>query len=710
MPVNTELATHTWYRYQFCRDNGHELFCKKADLCEANFRGDQWHVADAQALDEAGRPHLTINKIISTIGNVMGEQIYNRSEISFRPSSGAPPENADTLSRVFKQISNNNQLDWRRSDMFADGIITSRGFLDVRMDFTDNVQGEVRITNENPKNVIIDPDADEYDPDTWKEVQTTKWMTADDIAVLYSEKDADLLRGRDSVFPYGYDSIELNRDRFGYAFTPGYGAGSAYSMSEVMRNLRVISRQYRKLDRQKHFIDPRTGDTRPVPENWDRNRIALVTQEFGWQVITKLASRIRWSVVCDNIELHDDWSPYKHFTIIPYFPYLRYGKTIGLVENLVGSQELLNKVSSQELHVVNTTANSGWKVKTGALVNMSLEQLEQNGAKTGLVLELTELDAAEKITPNGTPTGLDRISYKAEEHIKTISGVSDSQQGMDREDVAAKAIQQKRQAAGTNLAKPLDGLTRTDFLLARSVLDLVQTFYTDERIITIEQSHTGGEVESITINQAQPDGSILNDLMMGEYEVVVASVPQRETLEDSQFDQAVSMRKDLGIAIPDEFVIENSRLQNKKDLIKKMAEAKTSPEAQAASQLAQEQQAAEVAKTQAESQQKAADAALKQAKTQTEAVKAEKDAATPIEGAEGGDGASAAALMKVEADIQLDREKFEHQKALDAEKMALEREKIDAKAKVDAQAQADKAVADRVAAMKPAAPAAGVRK
>lgn len=525
MPINSELAQKTWFRYQYARDNGHSDFVKKANLCERFFQGDQWETADIQALKEQMRPALTINKIISTISNVMGEQIYNRNEISFQPLNGSPSETADALRKVFKQISANNQLDWRRSDMFADGIITSRGFLDVRMDFSDNIQGEVRIDNLNPKNVIIDPDGEEYDPDTWNEVITTKWVTVDDIATLYSKKDAELLRGREqSYFPYGYDSIDIYRDRFGISAIPAYASVPYSEFAPVMRNIRVIDRQHRVLDRQKHFIDTTTGDTRPVPEGWDRDRIALVVEKFKWGVISKMNKRIRWTVIADNVELHDDWSPYNHFTVVPYFPYFRRGRTIGLVENLVGPQELLNKVSSQELHVVNTTANSGWKVKTGALTNMSIEELEQQGAKTGLVLELNELDAAEKITPNGTPQGLDRISYKAEEHIKTISGIGDSQMGQDREDVAAKAIQAKRQASSTNLAKPMDSLNRTDYLLARNILDLVQTYYTDERIITITNEHGAGETEETVVNQVQEDGSILNDLTLGEYKVVVDSV------------------------------------------------------------------------------------------------------------------------------------------------------------------------------------------
>jgi len=709
MPINAEIANKVWYRYIYARDNGHSNYVQKADLCESFFRGDQWTREDRAALRASRRPALTINKIISTIGNVMGEQIYNRSEISFRPKSGADPKTADVLTKLFKQISDNNQLDWRRSDMFTDGIITSRGFLDIRMSFNDSMQGEVEIQNINPKNVIIDNDADEHDPDSWNEVMVTKWMTADDIAILYSKADAEILRNKDnSYFPYGFDSVDSFRDRFGETANTGVSMPMSSNMmsdddwSSVLRSVRVVERQHRVLDRQDHFINVKTGDMRPVPDGWSKERIAMVSQAFGYEIVKKLVKRIRWTVISDNVVLHDDWSPYKHFTVVPYFPYFRRGQTIGLVENLVGPQELLNKVSSQELHVVNTTANSGYKVKTGSLTNMSVEELEQRGSESGLVIEMNgALDEIEKIQPNATPTGLDRISYKAEEHIKTISGVSDSQQGMDREDVAAKAIQTKRQAASTNMAKPLDSLVRTDFMIARNVLDLVQTFYSEERVMTIAHDKNGGGTEDITINHVTPEGEVVNDLTLGEFDVTISSVPQRETLEDSQFDQAVSMKKDLGMNIPDDFIINASRLMNKNALIKEMAAQANSPEAQQQQQLQMRGMQADVGKTEAETAQKKADAQLKDAKASKEGVATQKDAATPIEQPEQQD--NTAEIMKVQAEIALAREKFEFEKQLKLDEQQMKQKESDAKIALDRQQAAQKAVADRVAASQKAA-------
>jgi hypothetical protein len=697
--IDTDFATIIWQRYAWTRDNGHSKYVAKHDKCDQFFRGDQWTSQDLALLKEQRRPALTINKIISTIGNIMGEQLHNRAEIAFRPRGEAPTQTAEVLTKLFKQISDTQQLDWKRSDMFADGIIGSRGYLDIRMDFSKNMQGNIEITNLNPKNVLVDHDAEDVDPDTWNEVFVTKWMTVDEISTLYGKEYADALRGRtESFYPYGYDSIDFDRDRFGDMYHVGYG-GTRQTMN-LNRNIRVIERQHRELFNQKHLVDPATGDMRPVPDTWSPQHVNAIAQAFGLKVTKKLVRRIRWSITADNVKLHDDWSPYKHFTVVPYFPFFRHGHTVGLVENLLDSQELLNKTSSQELHIVNTTANSGWKVKTGSLTTMSIEELEQRGAQSGLVIEYNNsADDIEKILPNSTPTGLDRISYKAEEHIKTISGVDDSQLGQDRADVAAKAIQAKRQAGSTNLAKPLDSLVRTDYMIARNMLDLIQEYYTEERIETITKDHLTGETEQLELNKVTPEGEIVNDLSVGDYDVVISSVPVRETLEDSQFDQAMMM-KEKGIAIPDKFVIQSSRLLNKNDLIKQIEEQNSSPQAQKQAQLQQDQLAADVAKTQAETQQKTADAGLKHAKAAKEGVTAQKEAATPPEQPEAGPNPAVEA-GKAEHEIDLKNAEFQHKKHLDLEKLKIDKDKADHEMRLKEEAHAQKMVSDRIARSKP---------
>jgi hypothetical protein len=89
-----------------------------------------------------------------------------------------------------------------------DGIVTSRGFYDVRLDFDKNLRGEIAIAQLNPKNVLIDPDAEDYDPDKWKTSSRSGSRPGTTSRPLQQE-DAKLLEERGPlVFMYGYDSIE----------------------------------------------------------------------------------------------------------------------------------------------------------------------------------------------------------------------------------------------------------------------------------------------------------------------------------------------------------------------------------------------------------------------------------------------------------------------------------------------------------------------
>lgn len=649
------IADEQFRRYAYARDNGHLDYVRMADKCDDYFAGQQWDPIIRQRLESQGKPVLTINKVMATIAAVMGEQLRARADISFRPLKDGTQEVADALTKVYIQITNNNKLDWVESEVAADGFITGRGFYDVRVEFDDSFLGEVRIRRLNPRNVIIDPDADEYDPDTWKEVFVTKWLSYEDVEILYGKEYADELKAKGpSEFQYGHDSVERYHGTFS---GPHRIPDSDDSDNELRRRYRVIERQYKKLRYAWHFVDVATGDTRLVPENWDKARRERVAQNTGLALVRKLTEQIRWTVTCDTLVLFDEWSPYKHFTVVPYFPYLRNGRTIGLVENLLSPQDQLNKAASQELHIINTTANSGYKVKSGSLRNMDIEDLEERGSETGLVLELDNVDDIEKIQPNQVPTGLDRVTYKSDEYIKEISGVSDSVRGLDRADVAAKAIKAKQAAGTVNLAKPLDNITRTRHMLAIRVLDLVQTYYTEQRVLNIIGRDLTAKTEQITVNQTTPEGQIVNDLTIGEYDVIVSDVPARDDFETTQFQEALELRQ-LGIAIPDDVLIENSHLSRKSEIAERIRELQGGGEATEAEQ---QMQALEMQLKQLEAQEAQADIQLKASNAALNAVRARKEAEKPVDD---------------DREQELRQLAFEREKA--AAQLALEREKLEA--------------------------------
>jgi len=625
-----EISRTQWARYERARDNGHLDYVEMALKCDEYYRGDQWDPDDQAALESEGRPALTINTILPTVNTILGEQSTRRADIQFKPRRGGDQDVAHTLTKLYLQISDNNKLDWVEQQVFSDGLIMDgRGFFDVRMDFSDHVEGEVRITAKDPLDILIDPDAKDSDPKTWNEVFESKWMTLDEIEELYGKDKSDrLLFVAENGMSFGPDSVEYQETRFGDTASNDDYFGAGVPGDEEYRNvkaLRVIERQHKKISRVQCFVDPDTGDQRQAPDEWSDAKNKKFAKQYNLSLISKVIRKIRWTVTCDQIVLHDDWSPYNQFTVIPFFCYFRRGRPFGVVRNLLSPQEQLNKIASQELHIVNTTANSGWMVEAGSLVGMTADDLEEHGAETGLVLEYARgTQPPSKIQPNQIPTGLDRIAMKAAANIKTISGVNDSMLGTDSAEVSGIAIQAKQNRGAIMIQVPLDNLRKSRQYLAESILNLIQTFYTEQRVIQVtNEADPLKPREEMIINQETPEGRIINDLTLGEYDVIVATAPARDSFDEIQFAEAINLRQ-AGVVIPDDAIIEYSHLARKGELAKRIRQmtgqeppTPEQQEAQAQQQQIQMQQLQlEIAKQDAEVKKIQSEVALNIAKVQ----------------------------------------------------------------------------------------------
>jgi hypothetical protein len=570
------VARSQWDRYVRARDNGHKEYVELAKKCDDYYRGDQWDQNDLSALEAEGRPALTINTVLPTVNTVLGEQASRRADIQFKPRRGGDSEVAATLTKLYMQIADNNKMDWVEQQVFSDGLIMDgRGYFDVRLDFSDHVEGEIRITSKDPLDVLPDPDAKDYNPKTWNEVFETRWMTLDEIEELYGKKKAnDLQFIAENGNSFGRDSIEYEESRFGDTNATDDYTGHGPTTNDEYRNvkaLRVIERQHKRIARVDFYVDPITGDQRQIPEPWSPAKAKKFAKKYGLSVVSKVIRKVRWTVTCDRIVLHDDWSPYKDFTVIPFFAYFRRGKPFGMVRNLLSPQEQLNKIASQELHIVNTTANSGWMIEAGSLVGLSADDLEEHGAETGLVLEYQRgTTPPAKIQPNTIPTGLDRIGQKAADNIKSISGINDSMLGTDSAEVSGVAIQAKQNRGVIMIQVPLDNLKKTRQILAEKILNLVQSFYTEQRIIQVTNEDDPLKPrEPMVINEQTPEGKIINDLTLGEYDVIVATAPARDSFDEIQFAEAINLRN-VGVQIPDDAVVEYSHLARKGELAKRI--------------------------------------------------------------------------------------------------------------------------------------------
>ncbi len=567
-----DVVKTQWAAYTRARDAGHLTWVEEARKFDDYYYGKQWDDDVANALAAQKRPSNTINLVLSTVNTVVGTYIKSRQDISFQPmGKGANQNTASSLRFLFKQIALNNKTAHKEKQVFMDGLIQDRGYFYYYLDFTDNVEGELREEVLDPTDVILDAGAKDYDPETWAEVFISRWMTPEEIGALYGLEFRDKVALMAANGTYGFDSLEWEAPTFsGNHFQAELFFASDEAEVRRVKRVRVIERQHKVLTRRAFFVDRQTGDMRPVPAGWETARSQVFAEKFDLSIMWKPERRVRQTITADRILLHDNWSLFNRLSVIPFFPYFRRGRPFGIVRNLISPQDMLNKVTSQELHVVNTTANSGWMFKSGSLINMDADDLEQRGAKTGLVLEYDGDAAPEKIQPNQIPSGLDRISDKAGIFFKQISGVNDAQLGQQRSD-SSKALSDRKEGGQNQQEILFDNLDLTRQLRAELMLEIIQAYYTETRLIQVLSMNEDGDLEQseLTINEpVEIDGveEIKNDLTLGEYAVVITKIPRRDTYDEGVFEQAVRLRE-LGVHIPDFVLIQNSQLPDKQELV-----------------------------------------------------------------------------------------------------------------------------------------------
>ena len=165
---------------------------------------------------------------------------------------------------------------------------------------------------------------------------------------------------QDSSPDFGDLDDETERSKFGM-----YSQGSIYDAFKEdghgFRRYRIIDRQQWVYELTKCLVYPMSGDV-VMMDTLAEDSIADALRP-GAVEAKRMRRRIKWTASTWSKVLHDDYSPYDHFTVVPYFGYFRRGKTRGMVDNAIGPQEVINKAVSQFVHILNSSANGGWLVE-----------------------------------------------------------------------------------------------------------------------------------------------------------------------------------------------------------------------------------------------------------------------------------------------------------------------------------------------------------
>ena len=574
-----------------------------AKKCVDFFENQQWDQTDLVKLADEGRPALCINMIRPLVRVVMGYFLNNQTDIDYLPGNDGTgtADVARVLSQVSKQISQNCEKPFVDAEVFLDGMLTGRGFFDSRLDFERNIFGEVKHSSVDPFSVYLDPDGDKYDLNEGSSfLDVSRFVSVDEVEHFYGVNAANLIRPlasgvRFESFPSSlYEGAsELSPWRTFGGDKDGAASWESYSnqfydwVDGARKTIRLLDIQHYKRVMRWFFIDLETGIKRPVPDAWGPDEVQRV---IAWAkanneplvVQRQKTRRLRWTHMVGDIIVYDEWSPYDTFTVTPFFPYFRRGKTMGMVEPLLDPQREVNVRRSARQNIIGRSSNGGWMFEKGTLTPQERANLEKNGGRPGFTLEYQSKDGRQsqptQIQPAQNATGIADLEKEAAGNLKEIAGINDSALGqVDQSTLSGVAIQARQQQTVIGFEADVRSWHRSQRLIGKKQLEIVQQHYTETRVLHIVGP--GSSSLAATINH-QVAGRIVNDVTIGSYAVSIDETSMNKSFLAGQFKELVDL-KQLGIPIPDDQIIDASSIGRKEELRAAVAQSRAA-QAQAA--------------------------------------------------------------------------------------------------------------------------------
>ena len=137
--------------------------------------------------------------------------------------------------------------------------------------------------------------------------------------------------------------------------------------------------------------------------------------------------------------------------------------------------------------------------------------------------------------------------------------------GITRTNDSGNLLEEKKDAGQGLLQRVFDNLRRSQKYATRAIVDMVQSYYTEPRVLRYT-AVDGEKTEEVAINQVNAANNIVNDVSVGRYDIVITWAPKADVLDDYEFDKMVRM-KEVGIDIPDYILVGKTQLTNKAELV-----------------------------------------------------------------------------------------------------------------------------------------------
>lgn len=470
--------------------------------------GDQWPVEIQNSRTLEARPCLTINKVDAYIRQVTNQIRQQRPRIKVHGMNNESDEKvADIITGICRHIEVNSDADQAYDNASDFQVRMGWGYWRIVTDYArdDSFNQEIYIRQiVNPFTVYFDPNSLLPDGSDQEKCLITEMISKEEFRKMYPNAD------------------EMN-------FTMR-GTGDIDSEWIQKEDIRVA--EYFYIDRQRTKLCMLSDGTSVFKEDLPSDEAML---EAGISIIDEretVRKVVKWCkmTACEILE-ERTW-PGKYIPVVPV-----YGqqvvvdgkrKKFGLTRMAKDPQRMFNFWQTSITESVALAPKAKWLLAEGQDEGHESEWAQANTKSFPyLKYKQTDIDGRDapvptRLQPEPPPAGILAASEQISQDLQAVLGVYDAQQQMTG-NLSGKALLGQQQQIDLTNFHYFDNLTRSIRMTGKIILDLIPHIYDTERVMRIIGED--GRPEMVTINKRVAVDQVLNDVTVGQYDVVMDTGP-----------------------------------------------------------------------------------------------------------------------------------------------------------------------------------------
>lgn len=515
-PVNSETDSRITRAIKFMRrvSENDSVNRTNADYWRRFRYGEQWpaEIMNSRTLEQ--RPCLIVNKTDTYCGQVENQQRQQRPRIKVDPTNGeASKKTADVIKGMIRHIENaKGGGDMAYDGGFSGAVTEGRGYWRAMSDYVrdDSFEQELFL------------------------------MPIDDPGSVYFDDHSIMPDGSDNeetliVSDMGKDSFKAQYPKAGdgASFIPADMGG--FSDADWVQKDVIRVAEYFYIDQDPMKLH-KLSDGSVIWE--DQNPGEDILRDAGLAIVESrdaVKRRVKWCKmtaieILDERELPGRW--------IPVFPC--YGKiTIidgkrkysGLVKNAVSPQQMLNFWKTAMTESVALAPKVKWLIAEGQDEGHENEWATANiSAKPTLRYKPTDAGGApaappQRLQPEPPPEGAMAMAASVDQDLTSVLGIIDPAMRISG-NVSGKALNAERQQSDNGTFHLYDNMTRSIAFTGRYFLDVMKYYYPEPgRVVRIIGDDGQSSTEQINAQHPQDPAKIINDVTVGQYDVVMDTGP-----------------------------------------------------------------------------------------------------------------------------------------------------------------------------------------